>query len=303
VNPVDPANALLLLDKPAGCTSRELVNDVQKRLGIRRAGHGGTLDRFASGLMLVFTGRFTRLSRYFLESDKEYLARLRLGRETDTCDPEGEVVYKWDRALPKKEDIIQALHSFRGTIEQVPPLYSAVKVKGKRASDRVRKGETLQLEPREITIYDLELVEYEPSTGESLLRVRCSKGTYIRSLARDLGRQLECGAFLRDLRRIASGHFHVDSACTLENLPVEKGEAECLVAPARALDHLGTVVVTGEGRERVRNGSPFSREEVIEHLPVKGQPCRVLDEEKNLIAIAEVDGEKWQIAYHGVFNG
>lgn len=299
---VDPANALLLLDKPTGCTSRELVNDVQRKLNVRRAGHGGTLDRFASGLMLIFTGRFTRLSRYYLESDKEYIARLRLGQETDTCDPEGEVVFQRDGVLPGREDIIKALNDFRGTIEQVPPLYSALKVKGRRASDRVRGGEDLHLEPREVTVHDLDLMEYDSSSGECVLGVKCSKGTYIRSLARDMGRRLECGAFLTGLRRVASGYFHVDSACSPDDLPIKMGRGECLISPGRALDHLGAVVVNENGEKRVRNGSFFSREEVLEFLPREEKPFRVLNEKKNLIAIAEVDGEKWHIRYHGVFN-
>jgi tRNA pseudouridine55 synthase len=218
---------VFLIDKPAGPSSFAMVRNVRRILGIKKVGHAGTLDPFASGLLVVCAGRpATRMISQLMEGEKEYLATLTLGRETTTQDPEGEVVA--ERAVNdlSEEVITQCLQSFIGVQEQVPPAYSALKHKGKPLYYYARKGIEIKKEARQITIHSLDRVDGSGSLGGELtelkIRVVCSKGTYIRTLAADIGRKLGCGAYLSALRRIRSGLFSVQhsfpgDAFTAEN--------------------------------------------------------------------------------------
>lgn len=298
-------NAVVLLDKPAGRTSFDVINDLKRYAGVRKIGHSGTLDKFASGLLVVCTGKYTRLTRYFLESDKRYTGTIQLGIETDTCDITGDVISENSCNELSEEKKFESVDGFRGKIVQVPPGYSSLKIKGKRASDRIRNGEEVVLEPRNVEIYSFEITASDIEKGSVDFNIRCSKGTYIRAIARDLGRKLGCGACLASLRRIESGDFNVTDALPPEKLSEYiSGEVEpfFVIEPEEALKKFGRIILDRDGSSRVKNGAFFMRESVKEMKIRDSGKTLVLDEDKNLIAIADMDIEKWIIRYDSVFN-
>ena len=205
---------ILLVHKPPGLTSFDVIRTIKKRFSLRRIGHTGTLDKFATGLLILLLGRYTRLSPFFLEQTKEYLARIRLGITTDTLDPEGEVTATG--LVPDLETVTRALPGFLGRTHQVPPAYSAVHIDGKRAYQLVRQGKQPQLAARQIYISKLDLITYDPP--ELLIRVRCSKGTYIRSLARDIGLATGSCGYVLDLTRTAIGNLKLQQAVVLDDI-------------------------------------------------------------------------------------
>lgn len=214
-------SGLLLLDKPSGPTSHDVVARVRRALGERRVGHAGTLDPLATGLLVVLVGQATRLSEYLIEKDKAYTATVRFGRTTDTYDAEGALTAESGQ-VPERDALEAALGAFRGPILQQPPAYSAIKRGGQKAYELARRGEQVMLAPRPVTIQALTLVDWTPP--DAVLQVVCSAGTYIRSLAHDLGQAVGSGAHLAALRRTASGEFQVDDATPLAALeagPVE----------------------------------------------------------------------------------
>lgn len=206
---------ILLLDKPVGKTSFHLVATLRKKLGVRKIGHAGTLDPFATGVMVMLVGRnFTKLSDSFLHHDKEYVAKAKLGVATDTYDCEGEVVATSEQ-VPSLEEVKQALEKFQGEIQQIPPMYSAKKVNGQKLYDMARKGQVIERAPVTLTV-ETEMLAYE--YPYLTLRIKCSKGTYIRSIAHDLGQLLGCGAHLVELTRTRSGHFAVENCLAWDSL-------------------------------------------------------------------------------------
>lgn len=209
---------LLLIDKPSGPTSHDVVAVVRRGAREKSVGHAGTLDPLATGLLVVCLGAATRLSEYLLGHPKAYRARVRFGQTTNTYDADGEITAVSD-ALPERAAVETALPQFRGQIQQRPPAFSAIKRGGQRAYELARRGEAVELEPRPAAVFSLELTEWAPP--EAVLEVRCAAGTYIRSLAHDLGRALGCGAHLTALRRTGAGHFSVDTAVTLDELQAE----------------------------------------------------------------------------------
>ncbi len=248
----DGASGLLLVDKPAGPTSHDIVLRARRALGVRRIGHTGTLDPFAEGLLLLAVGSVTRLVEYFHVLPKTYEAELELGVETDTLDPTGEVTRRSDvwRELDQRE-IEDSLAALRGELRQVPPAYSAKKVGGERAYDAARSGRAVELEPVTVHVHELRPLEISPPRVR--LRMRVSTGTYVRAIARDLGALLGCGAHLTSLRRTAIGPFEVAEA-----LPGAKLREGCELAaphwlnPARAVEWL-------QGRELAREELEFVR--------------------------------------------
>ncbi len=299
------AHRIILVDKPEGLTSFEVVARVKGIAGTRKVGHSGTLDRFASGLLVICTGKMTKLTQYFLESDKRYRALIQLGCSTETDDSEGGVVHAGDFTALSRDDIEKALMAFRGSFDQAPPLYSALKVKGRRASDRVRDGEEVNLASRQVTVHKIELGDYDSRAGKIDCVIDCSKGTYIRSIARDLGKALGCGAHLAGLRRLRSGVFSVEDAVSLEELEqYSPGEEEVpfLPPPVKALVGFGTVVIDEETVGRVLTGAFFSRDEVISLEKEEKKRYVIIDKRKNLIAIADIDTDKWHINYRNVLG-
>lgn len=206
IPPPDSIEGILLVDKPKGPSSFKLVQILRKRLGVKKIGHAGTLDPFATGVMVMLIGRrYTRLSDQFLCSDKEYIAEVYLGKTTDTYDSEGTIVAE-SSVIPSLEEIQRTLSFFQGEIEQIPPMYSAKKIEGKKLYELARKG--VEIERKSVkVVLATHFIRYEYPYLE--LRIVCSKGTYIRSIAYDLGLKLGCGAHLSNLRRTRSGLFHL----------------------------------------------------------------------------------------------
>ena len=206
---------ILLVDKPSGPTSHDVVQIVRRGTREKKVGHAGTLDPLATGLLVVCVGAATRLSDYMRDKNKHYRARVRLGQTTNTYDADGEIIAE-SAALPDRATAEAALPDFRGVIQQRPPAYSAIKRGGQKAYELARAGKVIEFEPRPVEIYALELLDWAPP--EFTLDALCSAGTYIRSLAHDLGQRLGCGAHLTALRRLAAGNFTLDQAVTLHEL-------------------------------------------------------------------------------------
>ena len=291
---IDIKNAIsgvLVIDKPVGLTSHDIVQVVRKGTGIRRAGHTGTLDPRASGVLVVLIGPAVRLSEYVSASDKRYQAIVRLGSSTDTYDAEGEITKTASPDEISEEMFENALSNFIGEIEQVPPPYSAVKVKGRKAYEMARKGEEVELEPRIIQVHNLELLEWAPP--EAVIDVYCSSGTYVRSLANDLGNVLGCGAHLIGLRRTKSGRFTLRDSVPLNKLRdafTDGSWYQYLIPAADALSDWPSIELNPEMVDAVRHGH---RIPVTEKL---GDMVCGISELGELIALLEYDPEKneWQ---------
>lgn len=210
---------ILNIDKPQWLSSHDVVARLRRICATRRVGHAGTLDPLATGVLLVCVGRATRLSEYLMGQQKTYEATVRLGQTTNTYDAEGEVVTERPFSHITQSDIEEALQSFRGAIQQIPPIYSALKVNGQPMYKLARAGKEVEAKPRPVTIYALELLDWTPPNLQ--LRVVCATGTYIRSLAHDIGEQLACGGHITVLRRTAVGEFRVEDAISLDALTNE----------------------------------------------------------------------------------
>ncbi|HMM40770.1 MAG TPA: tRNA pseudouridine(55) synthase TruB [Thermomicrobiales bacterium] len=249
-------HGLIVVDKPAGWTSHDVVARVRRLTGMKRVGHGGTLDPFATGVVVVAVGRATRVLQYIQDSDKRYLAHVVLGAETDTLDVDGEVVSRnRGESLPAREDVEAALAHFTGEIEQVPPAYSAIKVQGRRLYERARAGEAVVAPTRIVRIDAIDVLDFEPP--DLLLDISCGKGTYIRSIARDLGARLGSGAYCHGLRRIRNGAFTVADAWTLDELDAIdlRGRwPEVATHPDRAVANLDAIILDGDQTEAWYHG-------------------------------------------------
>ena len=281
------SGGLLLVDKPAGPTSHDVVAIARRALGIRRIGHTGTLDPFATGLLVVCVGSATRLAEFLTGLPKRYLAGVLLGVRTTTDDPEGEVEAASEawRTL-SRSDVEDALAPLRGTIQQTPPRFSAKKVAGESAHDRARRGEEVSLAPVAVDVHALELTSWNPPELE--LDVRCSAGTYVRALARDLGERVGIGAHLTSLRRTEVGSFRVDGALDLDGLHDADAVQRAWIRPADALAHLPRVGVGAEQAARLAHGQSVP---VGQAAPdASGPVVVVLGDE--LVAVAERDGEQ-----------
>lgn len=253
-------HGIILADKPAGITSFQSLGIIKKTAGTRKVGHAGTLDRFATGLLIVATGWCTRLLPWFTGLDKRYVATIRFGEETETLDPEGEVIATAE--IPEREEVNRAISSFIGSIAQVPPLYSAVHASGERAYKLARAGKEVELKPREVRIDSIEVGTYNPPDIE--VDVRCSKGTYIRSLARDIGIAAGSRAHVVTLRRIEIGPFLVDEA----------EEPGYTIDPAAALariENLDRVTVSPAIVKKIRNGSVITADDLDNPLISDGE--------------------------------
>lgn len=272
---------IILLDKPAGQTSFQSLGFLKHSLGTGRIGHAGTLDKFAEGLLIVLAGRMTRLCPFATSLDKEYLAVFTFGRGTDTLDPEGKVT--GDGPVPSREDIQAALPEFRGVLSQVPPAFSAVHVNGRRASDVARTGEAVRLQPRTVRIDRLDMLEYRPP--EVGFRISCSKGTYIRSLARDIALRLGTCAHVSKLRRIRIGGFSVDDAKS----PDAFDPVRDILSPAvffKVVPELGRVAVKQEWTLSVSRGIRLDSV-LFEESPAGEGTFGVFSPDQRLIAVIE----------------
>ena len=248
-------NGIVIVDKPAGWTSQDVTARLRRVFNTRRIGHGGTLDPMATGVLPVFVGRATRGVEFFEHAEKTYEASLRLGITTDTEDITGSVLERREVNITR-EALEAALEGFRGEILQIPPMYSALKVNGQKLCDLARKGKEVERTPRPITIHELELLELDGSLAR--LRVRCSKGTYIRTLCKDIGFALGCGGCMEALRRTCAGEYTIDEAVPLDTLL----EAENPGAFLREVDTMfrgfPAVTLTPNQEKRCRCGNAFS---------------------------------------------
>jgi len=207
----------ILINKPAGITSHDVVDKLREITKIKRIGHAGTLDPFATGLLILGIGRgFTKKLSAFQKKDKEYIATLRLGAESDTFDREGKIVEKKIEKIPERKEIEEVLKNFLGEIEQIPPAFSAKKIKGKKLYELARKGIKVEPKPQKVKIYEISILEYKFPYLK--IKVKCSSGTYIRSLANDIGKKLGCGAYVEELKRTKIGEFSLKSAVEFSKL-------------------------------------------------------------------------------------
>ena len=285
----------LVVDKPVGMTSHDVVQAIRNGTNLRRAGHTGTLDPRASGVLVILVGPAVRLSEYVSASDKRYQAIIRLGSSTDTFDAEGLVTPTKDPVSVTEAQFEEALKTFVGEIEQTPPPYSAVKVQGRKAYEMAREGEEVELAPRKITVHHLEVLEWTPP--EVVIDVHCSSGTYVRSLANDLGVMLGCGAYLVGLRRTKSGRFSLRDAVPLRKLQeafTAGNWYQYLIPAAEALGDWTAVELSPDEVEGVRHGH---------RVKVVGEPTetkvRGVSTQGELVALMEMvineDGTReWQ---------
>lgn len=248
-------NGILLIDKPSDWTSNDVVMKLRGMLGERRIGHSGTLDPMATGLLVVFVGRATRAVEFAEAHSKRYSASLRLGLVTDTQDITGRVLEERLAGI-SREELEAALAGFRGEIEQIPPMYSAIKINGRKLYDIARKGGEVERKPRRITVSDLVLMGR--SGDDWLLDIQCSKGTYIRTLCHDIGAALGCGGCMSALRRTAAGAFSVSGAYPLEDVQraVDEGRAQELLLPVDTLfSEYESYTASGSQEKKIRTGA------------------------------------------------
>ena len=248
-------NGIVIVDKPQEWTSQDVTARLRRVFQTRRIGHGGTLDPMATGVLPVFVGRGTRGVEFFEHADKTYEAVLQLGLTTDTEDTSGEVIEEKEVHISETQ-MQEILSQFRGKIMQVPPMYSALKINGQKLVDLARKGKTVERQPREIEIFELTLLEFTGTTAR--LRVKCSKGTYIRTLCKDIGEALGCGGCMAELRRVQAGEYTIEEAVPLQVL-LETDNPEQYLRPVDSMfRNYPEVVLSANQEKRCRNGNSFS---------------------------------------------
>lgn len=272
-------NGILIVDKPPGMTSHDAVAICRRQLGVKRIGHAGTLDPDATGVLVLGIGRATRLLQFLAGDDKEYHTEAVLGIETTTYDASGDISAETDASGIDETALVEALAELRGPIKQQPPMVSAVKVGGERLYKKARRGEEVEREPRDVVIHELELEGFEPGARARVgLRIRCSKGTYVRSLVHDLGRKLGVGAHIATLRRTASGPFRVDDAVT-----IDKVEPKVVQPMEAAVAHYPLHMVDATATRSLIHGKPVPRAGIDGIYAIAGPA--------GLVAMAEDRGE------------
>ncbi len=275
-------NGLIIIDKPSSFTSHDVVSKVRGILAYRKVGHTGTLDPEATGVLPVCIGKGTKVSDMLMNSDKEYVAEVKLGVVTDTQDIFGEVAATADSSSVTLQNVKDALQHFTGEIKQIPPMYSAIKINGQKMYDLARQGIEVERKPRNITVYSIELLSFASDVFK--IRVKCSKGTYIRTLCHDIGAYLGCGACMLSLRRTQSGMFCENDAITLAELEqAVKNDTltQVLVPTDKVFYELKPINVNDEIKTRLKNGAPST---IAKELGT----YRVYDKNNNFIAIGEV---------------
>jgi len=272
-------NGIVIIDKPAGWTSQDVTARLRRVFGTRRIGHGGTLDPMATGVLPVFVGRGTRGVEFFEHAEKTYETELLLGIATDTEDTTGTVLFRREVSVTQ-EQLDGTLERFRGEIMQIPPMYSALKVNGQKLCDLARKGRQVERQPRPVTVHELTLLSRE---GDTLhLRVRCSKGTYIRTLCADIGEALGCGGCMQALRRTQAGEYTIAEAVPLQQL-LEAAEPETYLRDVDTMFRgYPTVKLTVNQEKRCRNGNAFS-------VSLPGGTYRAYSQSGEFLMLAKVE--------------
>lgn len=294
-------DGILIIDKPAGITSHDVVNRVRRVLQTRRIGHTGTLDPFATGVMVVVVGKATRLAQFLDKDEKEYEGVVRFGFETDTGDATGQM--RSPEGGMRKVEVTERLSSvnwgsvfedFRGEIEQIPPMYSAKKVAGKKLYEHARKGVEIERKAVKVTISKLDITSeltqnLEPETWDMGLRVVCSAGTYIRTLAENIGRAIGTGAHLAELRRTRAGRFNLSQSVTLDELEQLAEPTSALLPKEIAVEHLPSIILDAARVAKTKSGLSTR---VYEGQFADNEAVSMLDEKQNLLAIGFYDAEE-----------
>lgn len=266
--------------KPVGMTSHDVVSVLRRVTKIKQIGHTGTLDPFAEGVLPICIGKATRLIEY-LQDDKEYLATVQFGAATNTFDLDGEKVFTSDKKV-SRDDIKEGLKSFEGEISQFPPIFSAIKVKGKKLYEYARKGEEVEIQPRKVVIENIELKNFDEELQQAQILLKCSKGTYIRSIANDLGKNLGCGGYLIKLIRTQAGKFRVENSVQLDGIDVESN----LINPLDILN-LPKIAVDNDDLARIKNGMPIHK--TCDKI---GNFVSLIYNDVEICAVGIADGEK-----------
>lgn len=266
--------------KPVGMTSHDVVSVLRRVTKIKQIGHTGTLDPFAEGVLPICIGKATRLIEY-LQDDKEYLATVQFGAATNTFDLDGEKVFTSDKKV-SRDDIKEGLKSFEGEILQFPPIFSAIKVKGKKLYEYARKGEEVEIQPRKVVIENIELKNFDEELQQAQILLKCSKGTYIRSIANDLGKNLGCGGYLIKLIRTQAGKFRVENSVRLDGIDVESN----LINPLDILN-LPKIAVDNDDLARIKNGMP-----IYKTCDKIGNFVSLIYNDVEICAVGIADGEK-----------
>lgn len=266
--------------KPVGMTSHDVVSVLRRVTKIKQIGHTGTLDPFAEGVLPICIGKATRLIEY-LQDDKEYLATVQFGAATNTFDLDGEKVFTSDKKV-SLDDIKEGLKSFEGEIFQLPPIFSAIKVKGKKLYEYARKGEEVEIQPRKVVIENIELKNFDEELQQAQILLKCSKGTYIRSIANDLGKNLGCGGYLIKLIRTQAGKFRVENSVQLDGIDVESN----LINPLDILN-LPKIAVDNDDLARIKNGMP-----IYKTCDKIGNFVSLIYNDVEICAVGIADGEK-----------
>lgn len=266
--------------KPVGMTSHDVVSVLRRVTKIKQIGHTGTLDPFAEGVLPICIGKATRLIEY-LQDDKEYLATVQFGAATNTFDLDGEKVFTSNKKV-SRDDIKEGLKSFEGEISQLPPIFSAIKVKGKKLYEYARKGEEVEIQPRKVVIENIELKNFDEELQQAQILLKCSKGTYIRSIANDLGKKLGCGGYLIKLIRTQAGKFRVENSVQLDGIDVESN----LINPLDILN-LPKIAVDNDDLARIKNGMP-----IYKTCDKIGNFVSLIYNDVEICAVGIADGEK-----------
>ncbi|HOL20775.1 MAG TPA: tRNA pseudouridine(55) synthase TruB [Candidatus Hydrogenedens sp.] len=253
-------DGILLVDKPSGITSHDVVDYIRKKTGIKKVGHTGTLDPNATGLLILSIGKATRLTEYFVSLDKTYEGKLRLGIVSDTHDIDGNIIQ--ENPVPKitKKEIDKIKTEFLGEIEQIPPMFSAIKIGGQRLYKVARKGITIERKPRKVNVYEFSILKVK--LPDVWIRISCSRGTYVRTLCHDLGEKIGCGAVLIELRRLKVGKYSVDNAIPMENIVSKETLSEYLIPIEKALD-LPVAVISKQGECEFSKGNKILNDNII----------------------------------------
>ncbi len=290
---------LILINKPCGMTSFSAVSAIKRAAGEKRVGHTGTLDPMATGVLPILLGRATTLSSLMLDADKRYIAKIKLGVVTDTDDITGNIISE-NPVLVTKEELEKAISNFLGEIEQIPPMYSAIKKDGVRLYKLAREGKSVEIQSRKVEIFELSLISDLNVDNTFKLECHVSKGTYIRSLARDIGEYLGCGATLTELRRTYASGFSIENCISLEDISCEN-IADYILNEEAVVAHLPELSVTDKQAVRFCNGGQLGFDRLHINPPVDGTLFRVKNKDV-LLGIGVADNEKQQINIRCIIN-
>ncbi len=284
-------DGIVNVNKPLGLTSHDVVYKLRRILNIKKIGHTGTLDPEASGVLPMCIGKGTKLAEYLTAADKQYMARLQLGAFTDTQDASGEVLQSFDVCVTE-EQIRDAVKKFIGEISQIPPMYSAIKIDGKKLYELAREGKTVEREPRKIVISKIEIKNIDLNNNTVDMLVDCSKGTYIRTLCNDIGAELGCGGHMSALNRTKSGRFEIENAYTLEQIEkmAETENYSFMTPVSEALPEYERIILADRNAYRVRNGIKITVSGLQE-----GRIYRVFDEKNEFLALAQQNEGRFEI--------